>query len=112
MTENEARTIRVMEHCILNEEFCDNCENRAQDYSGCRKTNEGFIEMTKGAISMRDALLADLHAVCAGKFVDICCICGHYQPQHPTDKCELRGLVCKWAWRGIQHENNHSENQG
>lgn len=47
MTENEARTIRVMEHCILNEEFCDNCENGAQDYSGCRKTHEGFIEMTR-----------------------------------------------------------------
>ena len=102
MTEHESKMIRIMEHCVLNAEFCDTCENRNNDYAGCRKTHEQFIDMVKNAIAKRDALLADLNLVCGGKFVDVCCICGHYTPENPNDKCELKGLDCRWTWRGVQ----------
>lgn len=103
MTEQETRTVSIMEHCVLNADFCDTCENNSEDYQGCRRTHEMFFEMIKNGLTERDALLADLHAVCAGKFVDICSICGHYRPERQGEqKCELNGLICSWVWRGME----------
>lgn len=99
MTEQEARVINIMEHCVLHADFCDTCENGNSDYPGCRKTHEEFFAMVKDTFAKNDALLADLNLVCGGKFVDVCCICGHYTPEHPNDKCELKGLACYWEWR-------------
>lgn len=112
MIENEKRIIGIMEHCVLNADFCDDCENNKEDYVGCRKTHEDFFVTIKDALAQRNALLADLHAVCAGKFVDICCICGHYQPDKEGElKCELNGLICSWVWRGVQKKENEKDVQ-
>lgn len=100
MTEQETRMIRIIEHCVLNAEFCDKCENEPEGYDGCRKLHEDFFKMAKDACAQRDALRADLNLVCSGKFVDVCCICGHYTPQNPNSKCELKGMTCRWVWRG------------
>ena len=103
MNEQEARTMRIMEHCVLNAEFCDGCENRDSNYDGCCETHELFFKMAKDAFAMRDALLTDLNLACGGKFVDICCVCGHYRPDREGElKCELNGLICSWVWRGIR----------
>lgn len=102
MTEHETNMINIMEHCVLNADFCDSCGNNSEDYKGCRKTHEHFFDMVKEAFAQRDALLADMNLACGGKFVDVCCICGHYTPQHPGGKCELRGFDCRWVWRGVQ----------
>lgn len=60
--------------------------------------------------NQRDAAIADLHAVCAGKFVDICCICGHHRPDKEGElKCELNGLICSWVWRGVQKRENEKD---
>ena len=103
MTEQEKRAVSIMEHCVLNADFCDGCGNNSEDYKGCRKTHEHFFDMVKDAFAQRDAMFADLNHVCSGKFVDICCICGHYQPDREGElKCELNGLICSWVWRGIR----------
>lgn len=104
MTEHETSMINIMEHCVLNAGFCDERSNNSEDYKGCRKTHEHFFDMIKDAFAQRDALLADLYLACGGKFVDICCICGHYTPEHPGERCELKGLDCRWTWRGVQYE--------
>ena len=111
MTEQEKRIVSIMEHCVLNADFCDTCENNSEDYQGCRRTHEDFFVMIKNALEQRDALLADLIKVCAGKFVDICCICGHYTPEHPKDKCELKGMACCWVWRGVQKKEDEKDVQ-
>lgn len=103
MSEREAYLISVMEHCVLHGEFCDTCMNVKNDYAGCRKDHEEFFEMVKTAIAQRDALRYDLNIVCGGKYVDVCAVCDHYRPQHGSEKCELKGLDCKWAWRGEKH---------
>lgn len=48
----------------------------------------------------RDALKADLTAVCES--VNTCLACDHYRPDWQKPGCELIGLDCKWAWRGVQ----------
>ena len=112
MTEQEKRIVSIMEHCVLNADFCDTCENNSEDYQGCRRTHEMFFEMIKNGLAERNALLADLHAVCAGKFVDICCICGHYRPERQGEqKCELNGLICSWVWRGVQKKEDEKDVQ-
>ena len=103
MTEQEKRIVGIMEHCVLNAEFCDQCNNNAEDYPGCRKTHEEFFKIIKDAFAQRDALLTDLSLACGGKFVDVCCICGHYTPDNPGERCELKGLDCRWEWRGTRH---------
>lgn len=47
----------------------------------------------------RDALKADLEAVCES--VNTCLACGHYRKDWPKPGCELIGLDCKWVWRGV-----------
>lgn len=102
MTEQEIRIMNVMEHCVLEAEFCDTCENGNAEYEVCRKVHEDFFKIVKDAIAQRDALLADLNTVCGGKFVDVCRVCGHYTPDHPNEKCELKGMACHWEWRGVK----------
>ena len=60
-----------------------------------------FFDMVKEAFAQRDALLTDLKLACGGKFVDVCCICDHYTPENPGEKCELLGWACSWEWRGV-----------
>ena len=102
MTEREEYLFNVMKHCVLEEDFCDNCVSTSPDYDGCKQTHSDFFKMIKDAFAQRDALLADLNLACGGKFVDVCCICGHYTPEHPGERCELKGLDCRWVWRGVQ----------
>ena len=104
MTDQEKHSIKLTEQCFLHFEFCADCELCGEDYETCQKSHREFFEMVKASIAERDALRADIDAVCAGKFVDICCICGRYTPDHPSEKCELKGLTCKWVWRGVQKE--------
>lgn len=102
MTEQEQRIFRITRQCLLEGDFCDQCELGGSDYEECRKTHEALFAIAHEAIEQRSALLADLNMVCGGKFMDICCVCGHYTPEHPSDKCELKGLDCRWIWRGVQ----------
>ena len=103
MSEREAELLVMMEHCILNDGFCDTCINKRKDSGVCRKEHEEFFQMVKNSIAKRERLQADMNIVCGGKFVDVCCICGHYSPEHPGEKCELKGLDCRWVWRGEHH---------
>jgi hypothetical protein len=84
-------------------DFCDKCEIGEAEAEVCEKLRVDFFRMIKDAFAQRDALLTDLNLACGGKFVDVCCICGHYTPENPGEKCELKGLDCRWEWRGLQH---------
>ena len=103
MTEQETRAMRIMEKCVSDAEFCDECELGEAEYEVCAKAHKDFFATVKETIAQRDALLTDLNLACGGKFVDVCCICGHYTPENPGEKCELKGLDCRWEWRGLQH---------
>lgn len=50
----------------------------------------------------RDALRADLEAVC--EVVNTCLACGHYRTDWQKPGCELNDLTCKWSWRGVPEE--------
>ena len=100
--ERRAELLVVMEHCVLNGEFCDDCPNNHEDYGGCRKTPEEFFEMVKNTLAQRDALLADLKLVCTKN--NPCLVCGHFRPEREDyEKCELKEWVCEWEWRGEKH---------
>lgn len=103
MTEQETRAMEIMERCVLDAEFCDKCELGKAEFEVCAKAHKDFFAAAKDAFAQRDALLSDLNLACGGKFVDVCCICGHYTPDHPGEKCELKGLACRWEWRGPQN---------
>lgn len=103
MTEQETRAMRIMEKCVSDAEFCDECELGEAEYEICVKMHKDFFVAVKETIAQRDALLTDLNLACGGKFVDVCCICGHYTLENPGEKCELKGLDCRWEWRGLQH---------
>lgn len=103
MTERESMIVSNMYHCVINGGLCNNCPNYAAGDDVCYNIHKDFYEMAQNTIAQRDALLADLNLACGGKFVDTCCICGHYTPEHPGEKCELKGLDCRWEWRGVQH---------
>ena len=99
----EQKTLDIVERCITAELFCDKCEFGDGPQDDCIKLREQAIAIVKDAFTQRDALLVDLNLACGGKFVDVCCICGHYTPENPGEKCELKGLDCRWEWRGLQH---------
>ena len=102
MTEQETRAMRIVGKCMLEDGFCDKCEIGEAGFEVCEKLRVDFFRMAKDAIAQRDALLADLNTVCGGKFVDVCRVCGHYTPDHPNEKCELKGMACHWEWRGVK----------
>lgn len=103
MTEQEIRAMRIVGKCMAEVGFCDKCEIGEAEAEVCEKLRVDFFHMIKDAFALRDALLTDLNLACGGKFVDVCCICGHYTPENPGEKCELKGLDCRWEWRGLQH---------
>lgn len=103
MTEQETRAMRIVGKCMAEAGFCDKCEISEAGLDVCEKLRVDFFRMVKEAFAQRDALLTDLNLACGGKFVDVCCICGHYTPENPGEKCELKGLDCRWEWRGLQH---------
>lgn len=47
MTDRKKQLLEIMEHCILNGEFCSDCPNRDQDYEGCRAMHEEFFNEVK-----------------------------------------------------------------
>lgn len=107
MTEQEKFLLKVAKERLCAAGYCDDdCKYYrfgAYDCHDCCDMNTKAINIIEDAFAQRDALLADLNLVCGGKFVDVCCICGHYSPEHPGEKCELKNLDCRWVWRGEQH---------
>ena len=101
MTEQEI--LDVVERCNTGELFCNECAYGDKLNADCIELRDRAFAIAKEAIAQRDALLTDLNLACGGKFVDVCCICGHYTPENPGEKCELKGLDCRWEWRGLQH---------
>ena len=99
----EQKILDIVERCNAAELFCNECEYGVRQHVDCIELREKAFAIAKKAIAERDALLADLNLACGGKFVDVCCICGHYTPDHPGEKCELKGLACRWEWRGPQN---------
>ena len=84
------------------------CLPRDEEWCGmCPYSNEGCytarIDDTLAYIqqleAQRNALIADLNAVC--KSVNVCLACSHYRTDWPKPGCELNGLTCKWCWRGV-----------
>lgn len=116
MTEREEFLLKAAKERLCSSGYCDDdCSYYrfgAYDCIECAGMNDEAINIVKNIIIQHDALFADLHAVCAGKFVDICCICGHYQPDKEGElKCELNGLICRWVWRGVQKRENEKDVQ-
>lgn len=47
MTERQKRLLEIMEYCVLNGEFCDNCPNKDEDYESCHAMHAEFMAMVR-----------------------------------------------------------------
>lgn len=70
MTERQKQLLKIMEHCVLNGEFCDNCPNKDSDYEGCHATHMEFMAMVResweGEKTNNEGTTADHTGECQG----------------------------------------------
>lgn len=77
------------------------CDMMREHERVCRKLLEE--EVLHGFTTReRDALRADLEAVCGQDAINTCPVCGHWRTDWAKPGCELNGLTCAWFWRGVQ----------
>ena len=100
--ERRAELLVMMEHCILNDGFCDECIHEPKSSGECKGHFKEFFEMVKEDIRERERMKADLAVACTQN--NPCLVCSHYRPEREgLEKCELNNWVCKWEWRGEKH---------
>ena len=54
MTERKKQLLQIMEHCVLNGEFCDDCLNRDGDYESCHALHMEFINEARRSWEAED----------------------------------------------------------